>query len=149
MRAMLQGAGRPYQVVHHSPCLSAHELARAEHESEHKTAKVVVVVADGYPVMLVLPADLRVDMAAAKRILSCAVLRLADEDELAHWFKDSDLGAEPPLRRGAMEVWADESLEGAGEVLFQGGSHEDGIKMTFEDWFAVVRPKTANFAARA
>lgn len=144
VRAMLKG--RPYGVLHHPPALSAWELAHREHVSGHEVAKVVVVAADGYPVMLVLPADRRVDFEAARKALACDVLRLADEDELAHWFKDSDLGAEPPLRRGSIEVWMDESLRGEGDIVFQGGTHEDAIKMPFKDWFALVKPREAAFS---
>lgn len=65
-------------------------------------------------------------------------------------FDDCDVGAIPPLVhwRG-VKVLLDEALAGPGEILFQAGTHEDAIRLSFNDWLAVVKPRIDSFSEPA
>lgn len=143
----LKGSGAAFAEVHHQTAATAQDLAHYEHVSGHRVAKVVAVFADGKPVMLVLPASHRVALGRVREALGAAQIRLAEEADLARLFPDSELGAEPPIPRGdGVPVLMDEAMRVEGDIVFSGGTHQDGIRMDFERWYAIVRPAVASFA---
>lgn len=142
----LSRGGVKYSALEHSRAVTAQALAKAEHFSGRHVAKVVVVAADDRPVLLVLPASRRLAWPEVLSTLKAGSVRLADETEMARWFSDCELGAEPPLRHWpGVEVWMDESLRTDGDILFFAGTHQEGIRMRFDDWFGLVQPKVGDF----
>lgn len=139
--------GAPYEEMHHAEAYTAQAVAQREHFSGHRVAKVVVVIADGRPVELILPASRRVRLDRVRYLLAADEVRLASEVELERWFTDCETGAIPPLRhwRG-VEVIMDTSMQVDGQILFQGGTHSDAVCMKFADWFRRVNPPVASFS---
>ena len=147
VKAALERRGVPYQEVHHRAVYTAQQLAQAEHVSGHRVAKVVVVMADGHAAELILPASRRVVFAEVARLLSAKEVRLATETELGRMFEDCELGALPALpHKKGVKVLLDEALAGPGDILFQAGTHEDAIKLRFEDWLKVAKPRIDSFS---
>jgi Ala-tRNA(Pro) deacylase len=135
-------AGSPHLGVHHSETFTAQELAQCEHVSGHRVAKVVILMADGRPIELILPASRQVDLDWVRSLLGAREVRLASEDELTGLFADCEPGALPPLRHGAnMDVLMDGFLRVAGDILLPGATHRDAYRMRFDDWFALVNPR--------
>lgn len=147
IRDTLERSGIPYSVLHHDRVFTAQGLAHREHFSGRHVAKTVVLMANGYPVQAVLPASRHMDLAKFAAVLGVADLHLATEGEMRGLFPDCAVGAEPPLRHWKnVELWMDESLRTNGDILFAGGTHEDGIRMNFADWYRVARPNVAAFS---
>jgi Ala-tRNA(Pro) deacylase len=110
-------------------------------------AKVVVVIADGRPVELVLPASRRVVLERVQKLLGASAVRLASEAEMEQIFTDCETGAIPPLRHWKdVAVLMDASLASVRDLVFQAGTHEDAIRLKYEDWFALVTPRVEFFA---
>ena len=60
-------------------------------------------------------------------------------------FSDVDTGAIPPLRQWkGIELIMDETMKVDGLIMIQGGTHQDTIRLTFSDWFGMVRPRVWN-----
>jgi Ala-tRNA(Pro) deacylase len=147
VRQMLQRRGIPFTEVHHPPAFTAQQVAQREHVSGHRVAKVVVVMADGWPVELILPATRLVDLDRARTVLGAAEVRLASEMEMQQYFSDCEVGAIPPLRHWqGVPVLMDRALKVEGEVLFQAGTHEDAVRVNFRDWYELVQPQVATFS---
>jgi Ala-tRNA(Pro) deacylase len=142
IRDELEQRGIAYEELHHPDVFTAQEVAQREHVSGHRVAKVVCVMVDGKPVELVLPASRRVDLGWVKQLLGGRDVRLATENELAQFFTDCEPGAIPALRhwRG-VDVIMDANLQVKGDILIQGGTHRDAIRMRFDDWFGMVNPR--------
>jgi Ala-tRNA(Pro) deacylase len=150
IRRMLRLRGIPFEERRHPEAFTAQEVARYEHFSGSRVAKVVVALVAGRPVELVLPADRHVRLDLVKRALGAADVRLATEEEMAAFFDDSAVGAVPPLRHWTgVDVVLDRSLQVQGDILFQAGTHEDAIRVSFRDWYEMVRPRTATFSEPA
>lgn len=146
IKSLLDGERVLYQEVHHPNVFTAAGLAKIEHFSGRKVAKIVVAFADQSPVLLVLPAHHRVCLEALNMVLGAEEVHLASEKEMAVLFADCEVGAEPPLRHWpGLEIWMDSSLRTSGEILFQGGTHHDGVRMNFDDWFRLAQPRVADF----
>src|SRR5262252_8360791 len=98
VRSELEQSGVAFEEVHHPMAYTAQELAQREHFSGHRVAKVVVVLADGRPVELVLPASRHVNLDLVRSVLNAHEVRLATEEEMEKYFTDCELGAIPALR---------------------------------------------------
>ncbi len=82
IKSMLEKRGVAFEERHHRPAFTAQEVAQSEHVSGHQLAKVVVVMADGLPVELILPASRRVAMERVRNLLEADKVFLASEAEM-------------------------------------------------------------------
>ena len=147
IKSLLDQRGVAYEELHHREVFTAQEVARSEHVSGHRLAKVVVVLADHRPVELIVPASRRVVLGRVREVLGAGEVRLASEAEMDQIFTECETGAIPPLRHGKdMEVLMDASMQVEGEMLFQAGTHQDVIRLKFQDWLRLVSPRVALFS---
>jgi Ala-tRNA(Pro) deacylase len=150
IREALKECGQIYQETHHPAAYTAQDVAREEHVSGHQVAKVVVVMVDGKPVELVLPASRKVLLESVRKLLGARTARLATEAEIKEIFSDCEVGALPPLRHGEdVPILMDRTMKAPGGILFQAGTHRDAIRMGFRDWFHMVKPREASFTTPA
>jgi len=150
VRKILQLRGIPFEELHHREVFTAQEVAQREHVSGHRVAKVVVVMADGQPVELVLPASRHVALEKVRDVLGASDVRLASEKEMESRFTDCEVGAIPPLRHWKdIDVLLDRSLTVEGDILFQAGTHQDAVRLRFSDWYDLVKPRVASFSEPA
>jgi Ala-tRNA(Pro) deacylase len=130
----------------HPRAITARETADAERVPAHAFAKTVVYVSEKGFGMAIVPADQFVDLSKVGQLLGLSYIRLANEFELAERFPDCELGAMPPFGEGCeMPVIVD--LDLAGEfIAFTIGTHRDVVRMSFNDFERVARPKLALIA---
>jgi Ala-tRNA(Pro) deacylase len=144
---MLELRGIPFEELHHSEVYTAQEVAQREHFSGHRVAKVVVIMVDGQPVELILPASRHVDLDRVRTVLHGHEIRLATEAEMEQYFNDCEVGAIPALRHWQdVNVLMDRSLTVEGSILFQAGTHADAVRLNFPDWYEMVKPQVATFS---
>jgi Ala-tRNA(Pro) deacylase len=137
----------PYSVIPHRPAYTAQEEAAVAHVPGRQWAKTVACVADDRPVLAVVPATSFVDFERLREIAGAREVRLAREVEFEGLYPDCELGAMPPLGPlYGQPVFVDGSLARAGEIVFDGGSHRDAVRMTYEDFARVARPTEGNLA---
>ena len=102
------------------------------------------------PYMLVLPANLKVDLDKARRALGLSNLRLASEREFEHLFPGCEVGAEPPFGNlYGLPVYVDPRLAEDPEIIFQAGTHTDTIRMRYSDFERLVHPEVCDLARAA
>jgi Ala-tRNA(Pro) deacylase len=107
----------------------------------------VVVLADGRPVELILPASRHVNLDKVRTVLHAQEARLATEGEMEQFFADCEVGAIPALRHWqGVDVLMDRSLDVEGDILFQAGTHADAVRLNFRDWYEMVSPQVATFS---
>ncbi len=136
-----------YEECCHPDAPTAQEVARRQHVSGNRVAKVVCVLADGRPYELVLPASRRVQLDRVRELLGARDVRLATEEELGWFFPGCELGAVPALRHWpGVDVLMDGHLRCDGDVFILGGTHRDAIRMRFDDWFDLVAPRVELFS---
>src|SRR5687767_14530431 len=91
VRRFLDQAGIAYDVVEHQPTYSAIEEARAAREEPRHTAKTLLLHDRGGWRIAVLPANRRLDLERARRLLGgSSHLRLATEEEMRTAFPGFD-----------------------------------------------------------
>jgi Ala-tRNA(Pro) deacylase len=135
-----------YDVLPHPEAFRALAIAQMLHTSEKKMAKIVIVKVGMRFVMTVLPANWKVDLHRLRIVFATHSVRLATEDEIAGLFPDCELGAMPPFGNlYKIPVYVDCSLAEDEEIIFQGGTHSDAIRMRYWDFAALVFPVVAEF----
>jgi len=141
----LDAQGVKFELVRHEQAFSAQEVAATEHVTGHMFAKTVIVQGAGGAHMLVLPASRHVDMRAAGDFIGNSV-KLADEKDLRALFPDCEVGAEPPFgSQYGMATYVDESLAAMGEIVFRAGTHDQTIRMRYEDFAGLEQPAVGRF----
>lgn len=147
VREYLQSHHVPFETVLHRPAVSATKLAQSIHVPGRQVAKAVLLKAGGDYVLAVLPATHRIDLERLSLALGTAGLGLATEDELEHVFSDCQLGALPPLgRKYGLRTVVDTALAGGSEIVFEGNTCHEGVRMRYRDYEAIETPVRARFA---
>lgn len=136
----------PYYVMPHAETFTARERVEALSMRVGAMAKTVIVKAHGRYLMLVLPADERVDLAKVAALLGVKRVRLATEKEIRALFPDCEIGAMPPF--GALydlEEWVDHTMIQKREIVCEAGTHREAITLQTGDFMALVHPTVAHF----
>ena len=137
-----------YEVLHHPEAFTAQELAAIEHVKGRSHAKVVMVKSGEELLMAVLPADLRLDLEKLNKVTGRPT-SLATEAEFKALFPDCAVGTMPPFGQlYGVATYLDQSLTGAGRIVFEAGTHSDAIKMSYADYERVAKPTIADFAVK-
>jgi len=130
-----------YEVVHHHVDYTAQETAADTHTPGREFAKTVVLGLPGGHAMAVVPALYKVDLEKIRQGIGTRQVRLAEEEVMSRLCPDCDVGAEPPFGNlYDMPVFVDPSLAKDEFITFNGGTHEDAIRMRFSDYERLVHP---------
>jgi Ala-tRNA(Pro) deacylase len=136
-----------YVVISHSVAYTAQETAAFAHVSGKAVAKTVIMKIDGELAMAVLPASVNVDPSQLRTAAGAKSAELASEEEFQDRFPDCETGAMPPFGNlYGMPVFADESLTRDKEIAFNAGSHRELVRLSWEDFERLVKPKVTVFA---
>ncbi len=135
-----------YEILPHSQTFRARAVAHTLQLPEQEIAKVVIVKVRERFITTVLPASWMVDLHRLRKIFRTHRVRLATEEELARLFPDCEVGAMPPLGTlYGLPVYVDRSLTADEEIVFEGGTHSEAIRMRYWDFAALVFPVVAEF----
>jgi Ala-tRNA(Pro) deacylase len=135
-----------YEILQHPEAHRAVTIAHTLHSPEREMAKVVIVKVDGRFVMTVLPASWNVDFHRLRELFATQQVQLATEDEIKDLFRDCDLGSMPLFGNlYGLEVYVDRSLAEDEQIIFQGGTHSEAVRMPYADFAALVLPVVAEF----
>lgn len=138
-----------YITIGHSRAFTAQTIAASAHIPGKKLAKSVIIKMDGKMAMAVLPASYRIDIHQLKIATGCDKLELSHEYEFKSKFPDCELGAMPPFGNlYGMPVYVAKSLAEDEEIAFNACSHSLLIKMKYEDFDKLVKPKILKFSAK-
>ncbi len=140
----------PFEVLTHPATFDSQHMAHELHVSGHDVAKTVLLRCEGQPAyaVAVLPASKKIDLAKAARALGSNQAELASENEMQAKCPDCELGALPPFGSCyGIATLADESLGTHKQIVFEGDTHQESLRMEYEDFFQVERPLVAAIAA--
>ena len=139
-----------YSTLVHSTAYTAQEIASLTHIRGQELAKTVMVKMDGRMAMAVLPASRQVNLPLLKTSARAKTASLATEEEFRDLFPGCETGAMPPFGNlYDMPVFVDESLSKDKQIAFNAGTHNELIRLSYEDFARLVQPKIVTFAAKA
>lgn len=136
-----------YTITKHPVAYTAQEIAAAQHVPGRQLAKSVLVNTNAGPVLACLPAIHLVDLKKLKALVKAKRLSIGKESDIKRIFPDIEIGAMSPFGNlYDVPVIADRALGTADEIVFNGGSHTETIKMRYADFSTLVKPRVGNFA---
>jgi Ala-tRNA(Pro) deacylase len=138
----------PYSVMTHITAYTAQGAATAMQISGKELAKTVVLWTGEEMILAVLPAANHVSLDKLAGEVGKS-LRLATEQEFSSLFPDCELGVMPPF--GSLynlAVYVDESLAGDEAIVFNAGTHRDAIRMRYDDFVRLAKPRVWSFAQK-
>ncbi len=149
IREFLRGQGVPFSMMLHAPAPSAERRAQSVRVPGQRVAKGVLVSAGARFVLAVVPATHRVDLdrLAAVLDLDRDSVRIATEDEVERVFADCERGALPPFGHlYGLTTLVDASLAASGEIVIEGNTRHEDMRLRYRDYEAVEAPTRARFA---
>jgi Ala-tRNA(Pro) deacylase len=138
-----------FDVIPHRDTYDAQRMAETVHVSGTEVAKTVLLCAEQAfkYFVAVLPANKRIHLGRVARELGGGEFRLATEAEIAVHCLDCDVGALPPFgSQYGMQTIVDDSLKADDEIVFEGNTHHESIRMKFKDFCNIEKPLIATFA---
>lgn len=136
-----------YVILKHSPAFTSQEIAQRAHIPGKELAKSVILHMDGKLAMAVLPASYHIDFQMLEEASGATRVSLATEDDFKNFFPDCETGAMPPFGNlYDMDVYVAKSLTEDEKIYFNAGNHSELIKMAYEDFQKLVKPKILKFS---
>jgi Ala-tRNA(Pro) deacylase len=146
LRGLLEENKIPYSLITHETAYTAQGAAATMQVSGKELAKTVVLWADKEMILAVLPAPNHVKLNKLAAEVG-KPLRLATEQEFSNRFPDCEPGAMPPIGLlYNLPVYVDESLAADETIVFNAGTHHDAVRMRYEDFVRLAKPKICSFA---
>lgn len=135
-----------YVTINHSLAYTAQEIAASAHIPGKELAKTTIVKVDGKLAMAVLPASAMVHVRRLKEALGAKDVALAREEEFKDAFPGCETGAMPPFGNlYGMDVYVEQGLTEDKEIAFNAGSHTELVRMAYEDFANLAKPKVVRF----
>ena len=147
LKEFLDSRHTEYVVISHSLAYTAQGIAALAHIPGQELAKTVIVKLDDELAMAVVPASRHVNLSLLRATTGAGVATLASEWEFKDRFPDCEVGSMPPFGNlYGMKVFADESLAHDKEITFNAGTHRELVRMSWEDYVALVGPRLDKLA---
>lgn len=137
-----------YDVVPHRTVFTVYDLAQTTKVKLNTIVKTLLVKADKDYVLAVLPAHLRLDLAALKKQLKAKTVSLAKEKEMLTKFKVKPGAMTPFGSLYKVSVIMDKSLLKAEKVLMGAGSFTESLRLKMKHYLKAEQPATAKISTK-
>jgi len=142
VKAYLQQNKIHFSQIPHPLAYSARETSHVSQLSEKQFAKTVIIYIGNKLAMVVVPSNENVDFEALKKSLHNNDITLDSESDFSKNFPDCELGAMPPFGNlYGLDVYVEQHLANNKEIAFNAGSHTEMIKLAYQDFEKLVKPK--------
>ncbi len=143
--ALLKGRGVPFQVLRHEPVFTSQQAADVRGVPLSSGAKALVCKCDDRFVMFVLPADLKLDSKAARRLKGWKKIRFADKQEVLE-LTGLEPGSIPPFGGlFGLATLCDSRLGNNATINFNAGDQCISVSMAYTDYIQVESPELGDF----
>jgi len=137
----LKQNGVPFTVLRHEPVFTSEQAAAARGTSLASGAKALIVKAGTQFVLLVLPADRKLDSRKARDALKVKALRFASKEEV-EGLTGLQPGAIPPFGSlFQLATYCDPALGENPSINFNAGDHAISIQMAYSDYVQAEKPQ--------
>jgi len=148
LRDYLDDSEVAYTRHPHPAAYTSQQIAQSIHVPGSEMVKSVILKANEETlVMAVLSANDTANLDILHEEIGCGVLRLATEDEFRDAFPTCKVGAMPPFGNiFNVPTFCELNLSRNREIEFNAGTHDETIRIAFDDFKRLVNPKLIHFA---
>ena len=138
-----------HRALSHPPARTSEEASRLRGTPLGAGAKALVCHADDRIVLIVVPADARLDTRAFKAQTGVKNVRMVDAAEIEA-LVGAPVGAVPPFGSlFGLTTYADREVVGRNEIAFNAGARDFSVVISGPDFERLERPIQGDFARRA
>ena len=146
---MLQRRGVPHTVLRHAPVRTSEEASQVRGTPLDAGAKALVCQADERVVLIVVPADARLDNRAFRQQAGVRNVRMIDAEQILE-LVGAPVGAVPPFGSlFSLPTFADRDVIEHELIAFNAGGRDISVTMRGPDFAAIEQPTVGQFARRA
>jgi Ala-tRNA(Pro) deacylase len=143
----LRQEGVAFTVSHHEPVYTSEQAAAVRGTPLASGAKALVVKAGDRFVLLVLPADRKLDSRKARDGLGVKALRFATPEEV-ETLTGLQPGSIPPFGSlFGLPTYCDPALADNASINFNAGDHAVSVAMSYADYARVENPSPASLTS--
>ena len=143
LSARLTEVGIDFTVSRHAPVFTSEEAAAVRGVSLSSGAKALVVKAGEAFVLLVVPADRKLDSKKARASLGVKSIRFATREEVEQ-LTGLQPGSIPPFGSlFGLATWCDPELGANAAINFNAGDHAISVQMSYDAFVAAEKPTAA------
>lgn len=126
-------------MVKHKTVYTAYDLAQTLKAKLGEIAKTLVVKADKFYVLVVLPASHKLDLGKLKKFLKAKKVEIAKEKVMSTVFKVKPGAITPFGELHKVPVYLDKALLKAKKIIASAGTYEDSVVMTVKNFLKAVK----------
>ena len=139
----LRERGVTFTVLRHEPVYTSEQAAAVRGTPLSSGAKALILKAGDRFVLLVLPADRKLDSRKARDVLQVKALRFASKEE-AQEMTGLQPGSIPPFGSlFGLPTYCDPALGENASINFNAGDHAISVQMSWQDYVGVEQPQPA------
>jgi Ala-tRNA(Pro) deacylase len=143
---LLQKNNIKFESLEHKPVFTSEQAAKVRKTKLRQGAKALLFKTDKGYMMAVVSAAKEIDTEKLKKLLVSKKIRLATPEEVEE-ITGLEIGAVPPFANlFDLELYVDKSLTKIQVIAFNAGTHENSIKMKFQDYKRLLNPKIGEFS---
>lgn len=129
-----------YQVLEHAEVQTSEEAAKVRGTKLEQGAKAMVMLGDDSPLMIVLPANRKINSSAFKKLNSLKDLHAAAPEEVEK-LTGAKVGAVPPFGNlFKIKLYVDKALGENEQIAFNAGERSKSIIMKYKDFEEITKP---------
>jgi Ala-tRNA(Pro) deacylase len=144
LQERLRESGAAFTVLRHEPVFTSEQAAAVRGTSLASGAKALIVKAGDRFVLLVVPADRKLDSRKARTSLGVKALRFATPEEVLE-LTGLRPGSIPPFGSlFALQTYCDPALAANESINFNAGDHAISVQMAHAGYLSVEQPTAAD-----
>ncbi len=141
LQDLLNQSGISFTVLRHEPVYTSEQAAAVRGTPLASGAKALVMKAGDEFMLLVLPADRKLESRKAREAFGVKALRFASKEEV-HKLTSLQPGSIPPFGSlFQLPTYCDPALAENSSINFNAGDHAISIQMSSQDFVIIEKPK--------
>jgi len=145
---LLESRGVAHRLLRHEPVRTSEEASRVRGTPLEAGAKALVCHADDRIVLIVVPADARLDNRAFRQQAGVRNVRMIDAERVQE-LVGAPVGAVPPFGSlFGLPTYADYEVVERDLIAFNVGARDASVTMAGPDYAALEQPTLGTFARR-
>lgn len=135
-----------YEHIIHKTVFTAYDAAQTLKRQLKEIAKTLLIQADKTFVLVIIPADKKLDMVRLKKVLGVGKVSIPNEKVMVRVLKIKPGAVASFGTLHKLEVIVDKALATSQKVIFSTGSFTDSVLMKVKDFIRIEEAKVAQIA---
>lgn len=146
VKKYLEQSGVEYQELAHKTVYTAYDAAQTLKKELKDIAKNLLIQADKTFVLVVVPADKKINLEKLKKVLGAKKVSIPKEQIMVKVLKIKPGAVSSFGKLHQLETWVDKALLKSRQAVFATGSFSDSVLLKVKDFLQLEEAKLANIA---